>query len=147
MSFLEKIIEALYKDNDNLDMTIEDVRVATVQEVLLYYTYCTIVEKKWCLNFDRVPNIIKDGYIIFELDHDILTVAYFITQSSWLLPSVSYKTERRIVKYSELYQIQFDKKIMGLFTKLSIDLDYENRKKLVFSIHNIGNNTKSARNV
>ena len=149
MAFIERIIEALRNDDDNLDMTIEDIRTATVQEVLLYYTYCTIVDKKWCPDFIRVPKTVTDGRITFTSDHDILAVVYCIIQSSWLVSGVSCKTENKIVKYSELYQIQFDKKIRRLFKKLTIIFDNDDisssRKRLIYHIHD--NTTKSARNV
>lgn len=148
MSFTDRIIKAIFDGDDNLDMTIGDIRKSTIQEILLYHAYCTVCNKKWYLDFSKVPHTIDGKCITFESDHDVLVVAYFITQSVRDIANVSNKTARRIIKYSTLYETQFDKRIRRLSSKLDIDFESngmaETRKRLILDIHGAGNNPKSA---
>lgn len=148
MSFTEKILEALRTDDDTLEMTLEDVRAATIREVLLYYTYTTITGEKWRLDFRDVPVNNQGEYIEFETDHDVLSVACVLAGNMWMrmMDCVSEQAELEIVEYSMMYGIQFDKKIERLFRELGIYQDNiaEDRKQLVLNIHTSVKSARSA---
>lgn len=145
MEFGQKVLEALVLENQNLEMTLDDLRKSTIQEVLLYYTYLTIYKKTWKIDFDSMRNR-ATGNLEFEDEYyDIFLVAYLLAKPrSYTLNFVSTETKNDIVKYSKLYGIQNDPVVIDMMKKLNIIQHVaETRKKLIFDAHQ---ETKNARN-
>jgi hypothetical protein len=146
MSFTDKIIEAILLDDSSFVMTIEDVKQSTVQELLLYYAYTKIVNKKFRFNFDMISSTTVDDITQFKENHDILSIAFCL--SEWSKSIVSQKTKDEIIEYSILYGLLSDKNIQLLFVRFDIKNSKGNIyiKHSVLNAHGV-NNVKSARNV
>ena len=144
MGFTGRIIEALLSNDNGLDMTIKDIQIATIQEILLFYTYTTIVGKVWEPDFYHIETLVIQKRIIFRGNHDVLAITYLLTNEDSIKSEISQESKDDIIKYIKLYDIVVDENVCRIRRLLSVDKNIvENRKEKIFKAHS--NSTKSAR--
>ena len=150
MSFTYKVIEAIINDDKCLNMTVDDILKATIQEVLLYYTYTIIMDKEWFPELHEISNYIDDnGKITFDENCDVMLTAFYLTNEPTgynFIYDMSEEAKEEIIEYSKKYNILSNRNIISLIHKLKIDNDDIKNyiKKDILKTHL--SNTKSARN-
>jgi len=127
MSFTNRVIEALINDHNDIIMTIEDIQSATIQELLLYYTYTQLMGIDWIPDSASIDNFIDiNGQITFKKNHDINIIAYFLTHMPYdygLICKISDKSKEDFIEYSRKYNILSNLNIINFMKAANIDND------------------------
>ena len=98
MSITSNILEALFLNNSNFWLTIEDIRDATVQEVLLYYAYNRVINRRFALD--------KKLFTKKDQQNDAMIIAYFIFCAEPDIPiDISANAKYDLIYYSNEYSI------------------------------------------
>lgn len=128
MSFTNRVIEAFINDDNGLIMTIEDVQNATIQELLLYYSYTQLMYVEWIPKCEQIDNFIDaNGKITFSENHDINVITYFLCDISpyeyGIICEISDKSKSDFIEYARKYNILSNLNIINFMKAANIDND------------------------
>ena len=116
MDLTDRILIALEIGDRTLTVDGVDILNLTVQEILLYISYCRVFNIKWR------PRINGD-YIGLDRcrKNDALIVLVVIESTNWYCDyPLNDETKEDIIEYTELYGLGLDPKIAKVFDGLSI---------------------------